>query len=390
MTKQTAVPLLVTLCLAGIGFWQSNLFASVLVVVTALIWLLLPILLAEKVDENVPVEKQAVEPVISADVHALHDEAYSHLKEQLTLIRSESDQVNSLIQDAIMNLTNSFQGLNSQGEQQASMLNGLLRNDETEGGINTFISEIDKLLAYFVDMILNNSKDSMSLMHSLDDMTKKVDGVFSLLGDVKDIASQTNLLALNAAIEAARAGEAGRGFAVVADEVRKLSQKSDDFSEEINALTSDVKNSLFAATEIVNRVVSADMNIALNGKQQVTEMSTTMTEVNEQSNKIIEKTGEVSQQMTVMVNQAITSLQFEDMCTQLSAHIVQRLDAVNKLSELVDQLHEARMKPEILDDYRVLLTEIEHSLTELKPKIKSVEHKAVSQQDLDTGDIELF
>lgn len=389
MTKRIALPLLLTIFLAGLGLWQTNFFASVLVIITGLIWLLLPLMSAQKEDNDAPNE-QHVEPVISADVHALHDEAYSHLKEQITLIRSESDQINSLIQDAIINLTDSFQGLNSQGEQQATMLGGLLSRDNENGGMNTFITEIDELLVYFVDMILNNSKDSMSLMHSLDDMTKKVDGVFSLLGDVKDIASQTNLLALNAAIEAARAGEAGRGFAVVADEVRKLSQKSDSFSEEISVLTKDVKDTLFAATEIVNRVVSADMNIALNGKQQVTEMSSTMAEMNEHSKKIIEETGEVSQQMTLKVNQAVTSLQFEDMCTQLAEHIARRLDAVNELSGLVDQLHEARMKPEVLNDYRELLTNIEKSLTELKPKIKSVQHKAVAQQDLDTGEIELF
>jgi methyl-accepting chemotaxis protein len=390
MTKRTILPLLLTLFLVGLGIWQSNLFASVLVIATALIWLLLPLFLAKKINNNTAVaERKAVEEEISTDVHALHDEAYTHLKEQLTLIRSESGQVSNLIQDAIMNLTNSFQGLNAQGERQVVMLRDLLHQDDDQG-MNSFIQETDQLLTSFVDMILNNSKDSMHLMHRLDDMTEKVDGVFSLLGDVKDIASQTNLLALNAAIEAARAGEAGRGFAVVADEVRKLSKKSDDFSEEISVLTGDVKETLSSASEVVNRIVSADMNVALNGKQQVTDMSQVMAKMSERSSHLIKKTGEASQQMNVMVNQAITSLQFEDMCTQLSAHIVQRLEAVSKLGDLVDQLHEARMKPEILDDYRELLTEIEISLSKLKPKIKSVDHKAVTQQDLDTGDIELF
>ena len=92
----------------------------------------------------------------------------------------------------------------------------------------------------------------------------------------------------------------------------------------------------------------------------------------------------------MMVNQAVTSLQFEDMCTQLSAHISHRIDAVAELSDLVDKLHVARMNPELLDDYRELLTRLESSLTILKPKIASVKHQAVSQQDLDEGDIELF
>jgi methyl-accepting chemotaxis protein len=389
MKKHISLPMIVSLFIAGLSWWFIDVMTAGLVIITALIWRFLPPPVTEEASK--PQQKiEAVEPDFSNKVHDMHDEAFAQLREQLGFIRSESDQVNNLVQNAISQLTSSFQGLNVQSDQQTKMLQGLVNQDEGEQSFSEFIQETEKLLNYFVDSVVTTSKDSMYLMHRLDDMTDKVNAVFALLGDVRDIASQTNLLALNAAIEAARAGEAGRGFAVVADEVRKLSRKSDDFSEEINQTTKEIKEALDAAGEVVNRVVSADMSVAINGKQKVSDMSEVITTINNRTSQVIGDSGVIGEQITMMVNQAVTSLQFEDMCTQLSAHIIRRLDAVTELTELVDQAHVARMNKDKLDEYRLSLTNVEALLEELKPKIESVEHQAVTQKDLDAGVVELF
>lgn len=104
-----------------------------------------------------------------------------------------------------------------------------------------------------IDAIHALAEDVTSMMSVIRDVEDRSERINSILDVIRDIADQTNLLALNAAIEAARAGEQGRGFAVVADEVRALAHRTQNSTAEVNEMISALKEGTGRTVEVIER-----------------------------------------------------------------------------------------------------------------------------------------
>ncbi|UVL19775.1 methyl-accepting chemotaxis protein [Pseudomonas sp. B21-044] len=102
--------------------------------------------------------------------------------------------------------------------------------------------EGDKVVGEAISQIERLASEVVNSSEAMNQLKAESDKIGSVLDVIKSVAQQTNLLALNAAIEAARAGEAGRGFAVVADEVRSLAQRTQQSTEEIEELIASLQN----------------------------------------------------------------------------------------------------------------------------------------------------
>ena len=169
-------------------------------------------------------------------------------------------------------------------------------------------------LKSLIEMIQEVHQHAIGLKDSMQELGNQAQGIGNILNVISDIADQTNLLALNAAIEAARAGEAGRGFAVVADEVRKLAEKTMDATREVGGAVTSIQS-------------VADLNIQATNK--AADRIADSTELAGKSGEVLRQIVELMESAAAQVS-GIAAAAEEQSAT--SEQINRSIDEVNSLS----------------------------------------------------------
>jgi methyl-accepting chemotaxis protein len=178
---------------------------------------------------------------------------------------------------------------------------------------------------------------------TIEDLGKKSEHIQNIVKSIKEIADQTNLLALNAAIEAARAGEQGRGFAVVADEVRKLAEKTSRSTQEISAMTESITSSTsdaMAEMEAAVEMVKAGSLLAGQAGAAIIEINAGASQV---LNGVEDISNSIQEQSVVGRGIAVNVEKVAQMSEENSASVREVSATVDKLKQLSESL-EASVK----------------------------------------------
>jgi methyl-accepting chemotaxis protein len=324
-------------------------------------------------------------------------ECVEQFSSQFEATRGEISRVQGLLGDAISDLTTSFQGMHAQTEEQRNLTLAVTAgasDGETAVKFDLFVRDTSDVMQRVVDSVINNSKLGMELVELTDSIAQHAKDVQGILSEIGAIAKQTNLLALNAAIEAARAGEAGRGFAVVADEVRDLSARTTQFSQQINSLMQGMQVSVKQTETAIQGMASQDMTFALESKQQVEKIIRTL---EEQDGHRVEALGALASSASVvesLVGKAITAMQFQDMVSQLLGHILRRVDALGDVLRQLSSLGSTLDREAATSDAQAAIASLREEQGKITAALKGLEaqttHNPVAQKAMTDGDIELF
>jgi len=313
---------------------------------------------------------QAEQSSIKQSQDNIHLEQYLNLAHQIIDVwAGQTDLARGQGDDNINQLATNFAQIKDQLAEAIQTSQETSGDMSGESGLTHIISQSEQSLNAIIQSLHDAMVGRDQILSEINNLSTIAEELSKMGDEVAGIASQTNLLALNAAIEAARAGEAGRGFAVVADEVRTLSTRSGETGARITKTIEQVNETLQNTLDKTQNFTKQDALIINAAEETIKQVIENYSNAGE---KIILSANQLEQENTTVqlaIDDVLVSLQFQDRVSQILGHV---FDDMNKLAPNYQQCQYNFSKGE-----PIIPVDIDQWLNNIKQTYTTLEQVAV-------------
>lgn len=263
-------------------------------------------------------------------------------KQILPVLANQLKEVTNQTETAAIDIGEKFMNIVDRARNQSLKASDAFSAFGGSGGNDTLLmlskETLSKVIASLERVATISGKTQKDLMIVAEDM----ENIKKSVEDIEYVANQTNLLALNAAIEAARAGEAGRGFSVVADEVKKLSERSNNAAVRVRQLLVKIETDLTVLSDTAARNAGESAADSSKARSAVGTTLAKIDAVMQETKGRLDELMKETELLTKDINGIIVSMQFQDITRQRIEHVIQPLTIFQQEFEsMTEQLRAA-------------------------------------------------
>lgn len=255
----------------------------------------------------------------------------------------------TITNESIIALSQRFYGLS---QRIQSTVESSAQNDGGSGGLVSLLNESQSELNSIIELLRSSMDEKKALIQAVLDLSAFTKELKGMADNVSSIARQTNMVAINAAIEAAHVGEAGRGFAVVANEVKMLSNNAAATGKQIAEKVRIVNDAIFNTAQISQEFKEKDIAMVAHAEQVVEQV---VSKFSGAANKLVESGDAMraeGQYVASEISQVLVDLQFQDRVSQMLTHVHSDLNKLEtSISSGVDALDADVWLAELADTY---------------------------------------